>query len=223
MKSLDGRSASRRKKGRVPRPPLPDLQNLSAEQQSVLEAIVRGPRGRLDDPLAVWLQSPELADLAQKLGAFCRYGTSLEPSLSEFLILCVAEHWQAGLEWAIHAPIACEAGLKESVLASLAQGEEPEFADARFATAYRFAKELLETKAVSPTAYEDAITELGTRGVVEMVGILGYYSLISMTIKAFAIPVPAQCKDPFPARRLQTRQQDQQPSVRKSSASRETY
>ena len=179
------------------RPPMPDNASLNPAQAAIAEAIVAGPRGKLEGPLAVWLNSPELADRAQRLGEFCRYHTALPPQLSELLILCMAVHWQAGLEWAIHAPIARRAGIGEDVLRALASGEAPVLADPDQAAVHRFAVELLERKSVSDATYELAVARLGVEAVVEMVGILGYYGLISMTIRAFNIPVPSGGEDPF--------------------------
>lgn len=179
------------------RPPILDPSEYSPEQARVAEAIVSGPRGKLDGPLAVWLNSADLADRAQQLGEFCRYGTSLPPRLSELLILTMARHWGAGFEWAIHAPVARKAGIGDELIRALGAGKEPEIVDLDQAAIYNFATELLQSKRVSELVYANAVERLGQRGVVEMVGILGYYSLISMTINAFDIPVPEGGENPF--------------------------
>src|ERR1700758_4790678 len=84
---------------------------LDADQRRVHDAIVAGPRGQVQGPLRVWLQSAQLADRAQALGAVCRFGTSLPPRLSELAILITGAFWRAGFEWHVHAPIAVKAGL----------------------------------------------------------------------------------------------------------------
>ena len=132
---------------------------LDADQRRVYYAIVAGPRGQVQGPLKVWLQSAQLADRAQALGAFCRFGTSLPPRLSELAIITMGAHWRAGFEW--------------------------------------FAHELLTAHAVSEATYQNAITQLGKKGVVELTGILGYYGFISMTIKAFEVPLPPGTPEPF--------------------------
>src|SRR2546421_11777580 len=93
-------------------PRIPDLvlEKLSPEQRRVHDAIVAGPRGRVVGPLRVWLESPELADPAQALGAFCRFGTSLPRRLSELAIITTGAFWRANFEWHAHAPMAAEAG-----------------------------------------------------------------------------------------------------------------
>jgi 4-carboxymuconolactone decarboxylase len=178
---------------------LPDIvvDTLSPEQRRVYEAIVSGPRGGVPGPLRVWINSPELADRAQALGAFCRYGTTLPPRLSELAIAVTGAFWKAGYEWHVHTPIGIKAGLDPAVMESIRKGEEPRFARADEAALYAFAHELLNTRRVSEATYRRAEQELGSRALVELVGILGYYGLISITINAFEVPVPDGAADPF--------------------------
>jgi len=100
---------------------IPDwkLENLTPAQRKVHDAIIAGPRGRVEGPLRVWIMSPELAERAQELGAFCRYGTSLPPRLSELAILTTGAFWQAGFEWHAHAPIALKAGVSADALEAI--------------------------------------------------------------------------------------------------------
>lgn len=181
----------------VDRYPALDENALTPEQAQVYQAIKAGPRGVVEGPLRVWLQSPELANKAQELGAFCRYGTVLESRLSELAILVTGAHWKAGFEWAVHAAPAAKAGIAASVVEAVRRGEEPSFDDAAERVVYRFATELHRTTNVSNTTYQEAVRLLGTQGTVELVGILGYYGLISMTIKTFHVPLPEGSPDPF--------------------------
>ena len=179
------------------RPPVLHEDRLSPEQQRIHDAILSGPRGVVEGPLRVWLQSPGLADKAQALGAFCRYGTSLPPVLSELAILVTGAHWRAGFEWAVHAPIAARAGLPPEIIEAIRSGREPKFSDAKQASVYAFSRELHRDRTVSDTAYADAVGHLGLQSVVELVGVLGYYTLISMTINAFSVPLPEGASEPF--------------------------
>lgn len=178
---------------------VPDLDpaTLSPEQRRVYDAIMSGPRGVVQGPLRIWLESAGLADKAQALGAFCRFGTSLAPRLSELAILVTGAHWKAGFEWHVHAPIGVKAGLDSAAVEAIRTGAPPQFAAADEAVVYDFARELLTTHAVSPATYGRATAVLGVKGTVELVGILGYYGLISMTIKAFEVPVPKGTPEPF--------------------------
>jgi 4-carboxymuconolactone decarboxylase len=178
---------------------LPDIvvENLSPEQRRVYDAILSGPRGVVQGPLRVWLNSPDLADRAQALGAFCRFGTVLPPRLSELAIITTGAYWKAGFEWAVHAPIALKTGLDPQAVEAIRKGEQPTFAKPDEASVYAFASELLRHRRVSDETYRTAEKELGSRALVDLVGILGYYGLISMTIVAFQVPVPEGAPEPF--------------------------
>ena len=181
----------------MPRLPELDPATLSPEGKRVHDAIASGPRGLVQGPLRVWLTSPGLADKAQALGAFCRYGTSLPTRLSELAILVTGAYWKAGFEWHVHAPIAIEAGLDTAAVETIRTGGAPHFEKADEAAVYGFAHELLATRRVSEGTYRKAVAELGERGTVDLVGVLGYYGLISMTINAFEVPVPEGSQEPF--------------------------
>ena len=177
-------------------PELP-LDALSPEQRKVHDAIASGPRGHVRGPLQVWLQSPELAARAQELGAFCRYHTSLPKRLSELAILVTGATWRAGFEWFVHAPEGIKAGLDPEDVETVKRGERPKFEKRDEAAVYDFTRELLDTHRVSDATYRQAEKELGAAGLVELVGILGYYGLISMTITAFRVTVPEGEQEPF--------------------------
>ena len=180
-------------------PRLPDIDpaTLDAEQKRIYAEIMSGPRGKVEGPLRVWLTSAGLADRAQALGAFCRYGTSLPQRLSELAILVTGAYWQAGFEWHVHAPIGVSAGLDETAVERIRVSAEPELTKNDEKAVYDFARELLTTRRVSDRTYAFAERILGPRGLVDLVGVLGYYGLISMTINAFEVPVPPGDKEPF--------------------------
>lgn len=178
---------------------LPDLDedHLTPEQRTVHDRIAAGPRGRVEGPLRVWLRSPALAERAQELGAFCRYRSSLPPHLSELAILVTGVHWRAGFEFAVHAPLALAAGLSPSQVEALRRQDRPEGMTAEQAAVHDLAVELHRDRAVSSATYARAEAALGAVGLVDLVGILGYYTLISMTINVFEVPLPAGAADPF--------------------------
>lgn len=181
----------------MPRLPSLSAAQLSPEQTRVHDAIVAGPRGRVQGPLEVWLHSPPLAERAQALGAFCRFGSSLPPRLSELAILVTAAHWRSGYEWHAHAPIAREAGLPEAAIEAIRTGAAPDLAQEDERAVHAFASELLRMRAVSQPVWDRAHAALGTQGLVDLVGVLGYYGLISMTINAFEVAVPEGAPEPF--------------------------
>ncbi len=167
-------------------PPKPET--YSADQTPVAERIASGPRGGLRGPLAMWLHRPQMAEHAQALGAYCRYSSSLPARLSELAILITAVHWQADYEWAAHEPAAHKAGLSGAVIEALRKGHMPAFSNDDEAAVYHFATELLKNRAVADATFATAQEALGQEAVVDLVAVLGYYALISMTINAFDIP-----------------------------------
>ncbi len=174
-----------------------DPSALTPEQRRVYDAILASPRKVVEGPLRVWLKSPGLADRAQALGAFCRYGTTLPRRLSELAIITTGAHWRAGFEWAVHAPIALAAGLDADAVEAIRLGQEPDLTIPEERAVYQFSSELLRSRHVAKATYDFARETLGEVALVDLVGILGYYGLISMTIHAFEVPLPEGAPDPF--------------------------
>lgn len=175
-----------------------DAESFSPEARAVADAILAGPRAGLSGPFVPWLESPELAALAQQLGRFTRYDTVLPTRLSELAILYTGQHWSAQFEWHHHAPIAREAGVPQSVLDAMQRGERPVFAADDEQAVYDFCDEVYRLRRVRDVTFARAHNILGQRGVVELVGILGYYALVSMTLNVFAVPIPEDATAPFP-------------------------
>ena len=186
---------------RVPSPRLTALalESLTQEQQALVEAIKNGPRGRFsnDGPFAVYLQAPALGQLAQQLGAHLRFGTSVPPRLAEVAILFTAQHWKAQYEWAAHAVFAARNGVKESTIRDLQAGRAPKSAARDEQAIYAFAKELYATRRVSNATYARVHKLLGDAGTVELVGMLGYYVMVSMILDTFRMPAPEGTPPPF--------------------------
>ena len=166
----------------------PDPAQMSAQQRAVHDAIINGPRGKVVGPLRVWLNSPGLADKAQALGQYARYDSVLPPRLSELAIVITARMWSAPFEWNHHAPLAIAAGVPQSAVDQIGQAQIPDLADADARAVAAFAIELHRDRQVSDATFDAARTALGDQGVVDLVGICGYYTLISMTINAFHVP-----------------------------------
>jgi 4-carboxymuconolactone decarboxylase len=167
--------------------PLPTVDTMTPVQRQAYDAIVAGRRGRAPKPFLAWLHSPQLAHRAQHLGEFVRYETSLAPRISELAILVVARYWSSEYEWTVHKAEALKAGLPAAVIDALADDRPPRFDHETEAAVYEFAMRLCHTRVVPDEVYRRAVAALGETGVVELVGILGYYTLISMTLNAFEI------------------------------------
>lgn len=177
----------------APRLPVLDEVQMSDAQRALLEAIRSGPRGKSitpRGPFAVWLHAPEFGHLAQALGGHCRYKTALPPRLSEFAILCTARLWRAQYEWFAHAPMAEKAGVSPKTIKDLRAGREPKSAPKDERALHAFIRELYKTNRVSDRTYRRVNDVLGDGPMVEFVGILGYYALISMTLNVFRMMPP---------------------------------
>ncbi len=164
--------------------------DMNAEQRQFYDNIVSGPRGGMGGPFQAWIHSPNFADRAQRLGEYCRFNSALETRLSELAILITARRWTAQFEWFAHAPMALKGGLSAEVIDDLQHRREPKFSNADEAAVYNFCTELYRDSRVSDATYAEAKTQLGEQGVVDLVGILGYYALVSMTLNVFDMPLP---------------------------------
>jgi 4-carboxymuconolactone decarboxylase len=182
-------------------PRLPELSEatLSSEQKALAESIKSGPRGqfKMSGPFAIYLHSPSFGELAQKLGGHLRFHTSISPRLMEFAILCTASFWKAQYEWAMHAPMAEKQGVKPKTISDLQAGRAPKSAPRDEMTIYAFVKELYAKRRVGKANFNKAYKLLGEAGTVELVGLLGYYAMVSMTLNTFMAPLPEGMKPPF--------------------------
>jgi 4-carboxymuconolactone decarboxylase len=164
-------------------------------QRALLDSIRSGPRGPSTDirgPFVAFLHAPAFGELAQSLGAHCRYKTALPPRLSEFAILCTARQWRANYEWFAHAPIAERAGVKPKTIADVRAGREPKSAARDERAIYAFVQELYKTRRVSNRTYARVHAFLGDAAMVEFVGLLGYYAMVAMTLNVFRLLPPQE-------------------------------
>ena len=167
----------------------PEADRTPEEQAACLEAI-SGLRGRVPAPMIAWLKNPELARRGQRLGELLRYETTLEPRLSELAILVTARHWSAHYEWAVHKREGLKAGMDPEVVAAIAARREPSLRDERERAVYDVSTALLATRRVPDALYRTGVAALGERGMVELVALLGYYTLVAMTLNVFEIGLP---------------------------------
>jgi len=168
-----------------------DPGEMTAAQRRVYDDIIAGPRGGLGGPFAAWLHSPDLADRAQKLGEFVRFKTSLAPRLKELAILVTARFWTAQFEWWAHERFALQDGVTPEVVAAIRERRRPTFSKVDEALVYDFSVAMHEKHQIDDKLFAAATAAFGETGVVELVGILGYYTLVSMTLNTYRVPVPA--------------------------------
>lgn len=174
----------------MPRIPLPTPESMDAAQRAVYDRIVSGPRGKIQGPLRAALHSPELADRWQALGALLRYGTGLAPRLSELAILVTGRACHSPFEWYAHRSEGEKAGLEPHIIeALLAQREPPDMSeDDR--VIWRYSVELNRYRSVSDETHAAAVARFGVRTVVELTALIGYYTMVAMTLNCHEIPLP---------------------------------
>ena len=163
----------------------------------VHQSIAAGPRGGVRGPFNALLRSPELADRVQKVGEYLRFNTSLPARLNELAILINARFWGSTYEWYAHRPLALKGGLAESVAADLARNERPASMQPDEALVYDFCTALHTQHVVDDALFDRAVTLLGERGVMDLIAVSGYYTLVSMVLNVADIPLPAGARSPW--------------------------
>ena len=170
---------------------LPTLATMKPEQRAVYAQTVAGRRGSVPANVLVWLHSPELAARAQKLGEIVRFETTLGQRRSELAILAVARHWTAHYEWAVHVTEAARAGVPAEVVAAIGDRRVPSFEDEDDRAVFEFTSVLVASGRVPEAVYRAAVLAVGEKSVVELVALVGYYTMVAFTLNAFDIPAPA--------------------------------
>ena len=181
------------------RPRFPELaiDQMTEAQRRVHQSIASGPRGGVRGPFDALLRSPELADRVQKVGEYLRFGTALPARLNELAILVNARFWGSKYEWYAHRPLALKGGLAESAADDLARNQRPAHMQPDEALVYDFCTALHTRHAVDDALFDRAVTLLGERGVMDLIGVSGYYTLVSMVLNVADIPLPAGATSPW--------------------------
>jgi len=162
---------------------------MTAPQKKMFENLISGERRGAGGPFNVLLRSPEMGDLAQQFGASMRYHSSIPSKLNEMAIIITARHWTSQYEWSAHRRAAQTAGLSQSIIDAIAAGKRPASMAAEEEAVYNFVSELLTTKQVSDATFKAAKDKFGERGVVDLIGVSGYYQLVSMLLNVDRYPL----------------------------------
>ena len=179
-------------------PPLP-LTQLDAQQRVAAQAIIDGPRGALYGPFVPLIRSPELMETAQRMGEYLRYRSAIGTRLSELAILVTARQWDQQVEWAIHAPLAVQNGIAQAAVDAIAQRRAPLALKDDEQAVHDFCIELQQDKRVGDATYARALALFGEQGVVDLMGINGYYTFLAMVMNGAQTAVPALGVSPLPA------------------------
>jgi 4-carboxymuconolactone decarboxylase len=162
---------------------------MTPAQKTLIEHVLASPRGGVEGPFNVLLRSPEMGDLGQQFGA-SRFSTAVPRRLWELAILVTARHWTAQFEWFAHHRSALQAGLSPAICYAIAEGRRPPAMKPDEEAVYDFSSELLATKQVGDATFKAAKDALGERGVVDLIGVMGWYGTVSMLLNVDRYPLP---------------------------------
>lgn len=182
-------------------PPL-DPEHMTEEQRQAAAELAAGPRGGVRGPFIALLRSPRLMSRLQKVGEYLRYESSLEPRLAELAMIIVARQLTQQFEWQVHHALALKAGLAKEVADALAQGARPRGMKPDEEDVFDFCAELLQRYGVSDVMYQRATERLGERGVIDLVGLVGYFTTVSLVLNVAHTPAGETATlplEPFPA------------------------
>jgi 4-carboxymuconolactone decarboxylase len=164
---------------------------MNPEQRTMTMNVLTGPRRGLGGPFNVLLRSPEMGDYAQKLGEYARFRPAVPAKLRELAIIVTARHWTAHYEWYAHRRAAAQEGLKEEIITAIANRKRPTGMQPDEEVVYNFANEMLESKEVSDATFKAVADRYGEKGVVDLIGVMGYYQMVSMLLNVDRYPLPA--------------------------------
>jgi len=167
------------------------MDEMTAPQKALMDQVTSGRlEGGTGGPLNVLLRSPELGEGILRYGAYERFHTPLPAKLNELTALITIRNWTAQFPWYAHHRAATQAGWSEAVINAIAEGKRPAGLQPDEQAVYNFCAELLRTTQMSDVTFNAAKQQLGERGVVEVMGIIGYYQTVSMLLNTDRYPLP---------------------------------
>jgi 4-carboxymuconolactone decarboxylase len=179
-------------------PTIPPAQ-YSDEQKKAADEFLAARKMPLFGPFEPMMHSPQLMNQARAMGDYLRYHAAIGEPLSEFAILVIAREWSQDYEWFVHYPLALKAGVKPEMAQAIAEGRRPPEMSEDQDTVYSFLTELSRNKQVSNPTFNRALGRFGSKGVVDLTGLSGYYTLLAMQLNVARYPIP---KDARPLTRM---------------------
>jgi 4-carboxymuconolactone decarboxylase len=177
-------------------PPIP-ADKLTDAQKKASEAFAEGRGYEVRGPFVPLLRSPEVMLRAKAMGDYLRFKSTLPPRLSEMVILITAREWTQNYEWHAHHPLALKAGLRPEIADAIAQGYRPAGMTDDEEIAYDTATEILREKRVSDRTYARAVAKFGEQGVIDLLGIVGYYNFLAIVMNATRAAMPPGAAEPL--------------------------
>ena len=181
-------------------PPIP-ADKLTDAQKKAVEEFKAARSADVTGPFVPLLRSPEVMNRARAMGDYLRFRSSLPPRLSEFVILMVSRRWTQQYEWNAHKPLALQGGLRADIVDAIAEGRRPDRMAADEEALYSLVDDVHRNQSVSDAVYANAVSKVGEQGVIDTLGITGYYTLLAMVMNTTRTPLPAGAKPglaPFP-------------------------
>jgi 4-carboxymuconolactone decarboxylase len=170
-------------------PPIPK-ETMTEAQKKAAAGIEAGPRGGVMGPFVAILRSPGLTEHAQRLGAYIRWECKLDLRIAELAGLMTARYWQQQYEFFVHIPHALKAGVAQATIDAIAEGRRPDSMPADEAITWEFVSEFYANKAVSDTTYAKALAQFGDESLMDLLGVMGYYSMIAMVMNVARTEIP---------------------------------
>ena len=183
---LIGTAVAAQAQGRMPR--IPPEKMTPEQQKAAAEFMDTRQAKTLNGPFIALLRSPDLINLASEIGLWTRK-TSLPPRLFEFVVLVTARDWTQNFEWNGHSASALKGGLSQEIVQAVAEGRRPPRMAEDETIVYDFTTELLQNRSVSDDTYARALAKFGERGIIDMTGISGYYTMIAMVLNVARTPL----------------------------------
>ena len=182
-----GMAVSGRAQDRMP--PIP-AGRLTDAQKKAIEEFKAARAVDISGPFVPLLRSPEVMNRARAMGDYLRFRSSLPPRLSEFVILLTARHWTQQYEWHAHQPLALQGGLRGEIVKAIADGRRPDAMAEDEDAVYTLWDEVQRNQSVSDATYARAVAKVGEQGVIDVLGITGYYTMLAMVMNTVRTPLP---------------------------------
>ncbi len=189
-----GMAVSGRAQDRMP--PIP-AGRLTDAQKKAIEEFKAARAVDISGPFVPLLRSPEVMNRARAMGDYLRFRSSLPPRLSEFVILLTARRWTQQYEWHAHQPLALQGGLRGEIVKAIADGRRPDAMAEDEDAVYTLWDEVQRNQSVSDATYARAVAKVGEQGVIDVLGITGYYTMLAMVMNTVRTPLPDGVKPPL--------------------------
>ena len=170
-------------------PPIP-ADKLTDAQKKAIDEFKAARSVDISGPFVAMLRSPEVMTRARAMGDYLRFRSSLPPRLSEFVILLTARRWTQQYEWNAHAPLAVKGGLNADIVKAVAEGRKPEGLAEDEEIVYALFDEIQKNQAIADGTYARAVGKFGEQGVIDVMGIAGYYTMLAMVMNTARTPLP---------------------------------